>query len=271
MKDGQMQVSSDNPGWQGKGIPSLAGVGKKLLKGIALIPRDVKQAKHSVSATLADLWNFHLYNKGNVCCPCCGWKGSSFVATANWRAVAYQSKCPQCDARSRHRGQVLYLKRHQNELAGRKALIFAPEKIILDALKQVNVTQIVTTDYNSRDVDLPNEDIQKMSLASETFELIICNHVLEHIPDDQSAIAESARLLASGGIALFTIPGDFDKEATWTFERLDSNGHYRHYGMDVMRKFERAFSSVEALEMYTLASDCEMIRKNEILFVCRKD
>lgn len=129
---------------------------------------------------------------------------------------------------------------------------------------------IVTTDYNSIDVDYPGEDIQKLSFTDSNYAMLICNHVLEHVPDDQQALFECARVLKPKGIAIFTIPGDFHQTATVHFKQLDSNGHYRHYGMDLTRKMETAFGSVQAVDMSESSDSRWRVRQGDYAFVCIK-
>lgn len=267
----KLQTSDMNPGWVGPGVPSLLYLGRRSKHIVSMIARGrIAEARNVCLATLADTWNFHCRLGNHVQCPCCGWSGKSFIATANWRDVAYQSRCPRCDSRSRHRGLNNFLYKHTYLIRNKEVLVFAPEKIVLEALKEIGGGEILTTDYNSTDVDFPGEDIQQLSFSSGQFDLIICNHVLEHVPDDVAAIAESARILKAGGLALFTIPGDFNKQETWSFSQPDQNGHFRHYGLDVVSKFARSFGMVKPIDMSTLGSSIEKIRKGDYLFVCMK-
>ncbi len=265
-------LSNRNPGWQGPGEPTLKYLLGTRLKNVLVLARTRRaEAKHLFLATVADLWNYHVFKRTRASCPCCGWTGKAFLATANWRAVTYQSRCPVCDSRSRHRGLVRYLNLHKDEITNRQVLVFAPERIVLQALANLIEEQgISTTDYQSSDVDFPGEDIQQLSFASQSYDLIICNHVLEHVPDDRAAVRECARVLRAEGMALFTVPGDFEKHDTWCFDFPDGNGHYRHYGMDIVQKFDSAFASTEVVDMSTLGLPREHIRRGDMLFVCRK-
>jgi len=111
-------------------------------------------------------------------------------------------------------------------------LIFAPEKVILDVLDKTNMTY-KTADLNSVDVDFTGEDMQELSFADNSFDGLLNNHVLEHIPDDQKAVRECYRVIKPGGFALFTLAGDFTKQETKSLPEPDWIGHYRHYGLDV--------------------------------------
>ncbi|MDL1892081.1 class I SAM-dependent methyltransferase [Sphingobacteriales bacterium CHB3] len=266
-----VNTSRSNPGWQGVGTPGIeyfSGRVKSILSGLTTFKPGTGNL---LLATLADFWNNWILPYKRANCVCCGWNGSSFLASANWRTVTFQSRCPHCDSRSRHRGLVRYLDLHASELNHRRTLLFAPEGIILKSLRRIGIDILQTTDFILADVDFPGEDIQKLTLENASFDLVLCNHVLEHVADDQSAIRECARILSSDGIALFTIPGDYDKAETWYFTSPDSNGHHRHYGLDVLTKFKNAFPFVEAVDMSTFGSREDHIRYRDLLFVCRKN
>ncbi len=269
-------TSKVNPGWQGTGIPTARETTLGQVRPIAYLLRqgDVRFAGNRLAGSTANFANFYLWSafrKKRVECPCCGWTGASFVATWNWRAVTYQAKCPQCDSRSRHRGLTCLLPGILQEKPTGDILVFAPELVLLNRLAQLSHNgKIVTADYYSIDVDFPGIDIQEMSFEEHAFALIVCNHVLEHVADDQQALYECARVLMPGGMAVFTIPGDFDHPSTWYFDKPDSNGHYRHYGMDVIDKMRRAFPKVEAIDMSTVAPRKYGVRKNDCAFICVK-
>jgi predicted SAM-dependent methyltransferase len=149
-------------------------------------------------------------------------------------------------------------------------LVFAPELVLLNQLQSLQPGQILTTDFYHAGVDFPGEDIQNMSFEQDSFALMMCNHVLEHILDDVKALHECARVLMPRGVALFTIPGDFRVQSTWYFDRPDSNGHYRHYGMDVIQKMRSAFQKVDPIDMGMNLPSKYGVRKNDYLFVCFK-
>jgi SAM-dependent methyltransferase len=159
-------------------------------------------------------------------------------------------------------------------LSGKPAgriLFFAPEGVLLALLSRLDYTdQVTTTDYKSQDVDFSGEDIQALSFADESYSLLICNHVLEHVPDDQKAIAECARVLQPGGIAVFTIPGNYPAALTVQFRVPDGNGHYRHYGMDVVEKLRCSFSAVKAVNMSENADPSWKIKRDDYAFLCVK-
>jgi len=130
----------------------------------------------------------------------------------------------------------------------RRILHFAPEAPITAVLDRlVPEAEVVTTDLVRDDVDRPGEDIQALRFGDGEFDLVLCNHVLEHVADDVSATAELARVTASGGMALITLPGDWSRAATVAFPDRTFNGHHRDYGTDVVDLLTVAFGEVEVL------------------------
>src|SRR5690606_38972614 len=117
-------------------------------------------------------------------------------------------------------------------------------------------------------VDYPKEDIQNLSFSDKSFDYILCNHVIEHVPKDDLAFKELSRILRQGGKALITIPGDYHLNKIVEFKQTDSNGHYRHYGLDVIKKMELYFSKVETIDMSTITKPEFGVRKNDLVFIC---
>jgi SAM-dependent methyltransferase len=149
-------------------------------------------------------------------------------------------------------------------------LVFAPERIILRHLTDLTSEPIYTTDLYRSDVDFPGEDIQNLSFRDGMFALLICNHVLEHVPDDQAALHECARILKGGGVAVFTVPGNFSRSSTWHFDSPDDNGHYRHYGLDIVDKMRLAFETVRAVDMGQVTPPNWKVRAGDYVFICVK-
>lgn len=245
----QAQQSSANPGWTGPGEPSWRRVLLQRPKRVLtlLLGGQPRHAWQMTRATLADGWHYLGPGGYDAACPCCGWQGAAFLAHAG-QTVAYRSICPSCGSRSRHRGLVLRMAELLEGAPTGPMLVFAPEAVLLRQLSVLG-RAVETTDAFSVDVDHPGEDIQALGFTDASYAALMCNHVLEHVADDEAAMAECARVLVPGGVALFTIPGDYDEQATVEFAEPNGNGHHRHYGMDVVGKLERHFRTVEAIEL----------------------
>lgn len=190
------------------------------------------------------------------------------IAAYTYRAVAYESICPGCSSRSRHRG-LLNLYDVELDRTEGKLILFGPEKVIQNYLQRFRTTiEVRSADKFVKGVDFEGEDIRSLSFPNASFDYILCNHVLEHVQDDDPAFRECARILKRGGKAIFTIPGDFDKYATRVFAEQDDNGHFRHYGMDVVEKMKKYFAFVRAIDLHTVSQPEHRVRRLDYAFIC---
>lgn len=153
-----------------------------------------------------------------------------------------------------------------------RMLHFAPEPVLSAVLHRLPHDSYETIDYFLADVDHPRQDIQQLTLGNGSYDFVLCNHVLEHVADDARAVSEVGRILDPGGMAIFTIPGDFLRPHTVTFPALTPNGHYRDYGLDAQALFRSTFRYVQILDMSeyneTIRPNSYAIRPKEMAFIC---
>src|SRR5690606_19404926 len=108
----------------------------------------------------------------------------------------------------RHRLLWLYLERETDFFtAPRKVLHFAPEQAFYNRFKKLPNLEYTTTDLKSPLADV-KADICNLPFSDESFDIILCNHVLEHIPDDLKAMEELYRVMKPGGWGIFQVPQD---------------------------------------------------------------
>ena len=132
-------------------------------------------------------------------CTICGYVGPFLRTGAHARS---DGACPSCKSMERHRQLKLMLDRlEMNELG--RTLHFAPESWLKPILRERS-SDYVTTDYIRDDVDL-KLNIEALDLESDSFDTILCSHVLEHV-DDRKALAELFRVLRPGGLAILAVP-----------------------------------------------------------------
>jgi SAM-dependent methyltransferase len=207
-------------------------------------------------------------------CPCCGELASSFLPHGVTQRP--NARCPRCGAVERHRLQWLYLRDRTNLFTDRlEVLHFAPEAGLRRRLKSLpNIT------YHGADLKSTRAeehfDICAIPYPDDTFDVILCSHVLEHVPDDRKGMSELFRVMKPGGWGLIEAP--FDQKADETQEdptvtsdedrlRLYGNkGHVRRYGRDYADRlraagfevttnwYAREFSP-ELMERYRLRRD----------------
>ncbi|MCK7590181.1 class I SAM-dependent methyltransferase [Subsaxibacter sp. CAU 1640] len=170
----------------------------------------------------------------------------------------------------RHRLLWLYL---QNEtdffLSQKKVLHFAPEQAFYKRFRQMKHLDYVTTDLNSPLADV-KADICNLPFKDDEFDVILCNHVLEHIPDDTKAMRELFRVMKPGGWGIFQIPQDLSREKTFEDnsitdrkERAKIFGQYDHvrvYGRDYFDKLQSIGFEVDEVD-YTSTMSGDDINK----------
>jgi len=183
----------------------------------------------------------------------------------------------------RHRLLWLYL---QNETdfftSSKEVLHMAPEQCFLDRFKKLN-HMYITADLYSPIADV-KADITQLPFNDNQFDVVFCNHVLEHIPDDTKAMQELFRVMKKGGMGIFQIPIEMEREVTFqddsitdTKERTRIFGQYDHvrvYGQDYFDKLRSIGFRVEEVD-YTKTLGDDWVEKyrlmpNEILPVVFK-
>ncbi|SDW37301.1 Methyltransferase domain-containing protein [Lutibacter oricola] len=184
----------------------------------------------------------------------------------------------------RHRLLWLYLKNETDFFASeKKVLHIAPEQCFLKLFKQQKNLDYITADLYSPIADV-KADICNLPFEDNSFDVVFCNHVLEHIIDDAKAMSELYRVLKPGGFGIFQIPQELERETTYEDfsitspeKRAKHFGQYDHvrvYGRDYFNRLRSAGFNVEEVD-YSASISEETIKKyclvkGEILPVCTK-
>ncbi|MDT0539452.1 class I SAM-dependent methyltransferase [Croceitalea sp. P059] len=170
----------------------------------------------------------------------------------------------------RHRLLWLYLKNQTNFFTDNlKVLHFAPEQAFYKRFKNQKNIEYLTTDLNSPLADI-KADICDLPFEDASFDVILCNHVLEHIPDDITAMKELYRILKPNGWGIFQIPQDLNRTTTFEDnsitdkkERAKIFGQYDHvrvYGRDYFDKLRNIGFKVDEVD-YTATLTNQNIEK----------
>ena len=184
----------------------------------------------------------------------------------------------------RHRLLWLYLKNETDFFTSQKKVLhIAPEQCFLDIFKNQQNLTYTTADLFSPLADV-KADVCDLPFEENQFDVVFCNHVLEHIEDDKKAMSELYRVLKPNGMGIFQIPQDLTLETTYEDfsitseeERKKHFGQYDHvriYGRDYFNRLRNVgFNVIEVDYSKTLSE--ELITKyclvpGEILPVCTK-
>mgnify|MGYP001596516366 FL=1 len=187
----------------------------------------------------------------------------------------------------RHRLMWLFLKNETSFFTSSKKikiLHIAPEQCFLKIFKKQKNLDYITSDLESPIADV-KADICNLPFKDDSFDIVFCNHVLEHIPDDKKAMQELFRVLKKGGFGVFQIPQDMSRENTFEDasitdkeERTKIFGQYDHvrvYGRDYFNKLRSVGFKVDEVDYTQRITPKELDRfclmKNEILPVCYKE
>ena len=184
----------------------------------------------------------------------------------------------------RHRLLWLYLQ-GETEFFNKplKVLHLAPEQCFLSLFKKMKNLNYTTADLYSPIVDV-KADILDLPFESDLFDVVFCNHVLEHIEDDHKAMSELYRVMKPGGWGIFQIPQDLSLEKSYEDfsikdpeERARHFGQYDHvriYGKDYFDRLRKAGFGVKEIDYSSLLSpelvERYRLAKGEILPVCTK-
>lgn len=186
----------------------------------------------------------------------------------------------------RHRLLWLYLNNETDFFSStkkKKVLHFAPEQAFYKLFRNQKNIDYTTTDLFSPLANV-KADICNLPFEDNSYDIIFCNHVLEHIPDDTKAMQELYRVLKPGGMGIFQIPQDLSREFTYADDSITNQkeraaifGQYDHvriYGRDYFDKLRsNGFKVIE--EDYTNKISPELVKKyclakGEIIPVCFK-
>jgi SAM-dependent methyltransferase len=180
----------------------------------------------------------------------------------------------------------LYLERKTNLLVDRlRVLHFAPERIFEERLRSRSNLDYVSTDLSRARADV-KADITDLPFPDDSFDVILCSHVLEHVVEDGKAMRELYRVLRPGGWALVLVPIDFSRNTTFEDativtpadrERLFGQAdHVRIYGRDFTARLEEAGFDVRVEDVRRELGESEARRyglrpRNPDLHLCLKN
>jgi SAM-dependent methyltransferase len=183
----------------------------------------------------------------------------------------------------RHRLLWLYASRETDLFrAPKRVLHFAPERCLTRRLRPVTTIEYVSVDLESPSVML-RADITSLPFADATFDVVLCSHVLEHVMDDCTAMAELHRVLRPNGWAIVLTPIEgAETYENWAYthtpylrrKHFKQHDHVRIYGRDIVDRLAGAGFDVQTVP-YAPTLGAESITRfglvpDELLFYCRR-
>jgi len=244
-------------------MSSLTGFLKNAIRAIS--PRGIRDA---IRRSKIQKENKKLYKGApKSFCPICG-KASYFAPFGT--PSREKAQCVFCKSLERHRLLWLFLKERTSlfDKTNKKMLHVAAEACFADRFKEMLGENYLTADLSNPSA-MVKMDITDIRYPDESFDVIMCNHVLEHVVDDAKAMREFYRTLKKGGWAILLVPiVDMDKtyedfSITTDSEREKAFGQYDHvrrYGRDYVDRLKAAGFNVTAAKNYEFASAEEIIK-----------
>lgn len=213
---------------------------------LRFVPRPVLQRLAGPALCVA-AW----FYRGNVVvCPVCNGSFRKFLPYGRIRSRS-NALCPKCLSLERHRLIWLYLKERTDFFKkSMDVLHLAPEICFIRPFEKQHGVHYITADLESPWAKIKT-DIQAMPFADNSFDVVLCNHVLEHVPNDRQALREIHRVLRPGGFAILQVPffspvpeTTFeDASVTSAREREKQYGqadHLRRYGKDYIHRIAQS-------------------------------
>ena len=207
-------------------------------------------------------------------CPICLYHGT-FISVG--RPSRWDTRCPRCGSRERHRLMQLYMNEHGISLGDKKILHFGPEKWLMERMSD-------NPGYEPADLYAKiarfRLDITAIDRPDNFFDVVIAHHVLEHVDEDRKAMRELYRVLRPGGIGFFSVPINLSRDETYEnpaitdpderFVHFGGTDHRRFYGRDFADRLREAGFEVET---YRRAPDEEVrfgLLRDECIYIARK-
>ena len=226
-----------------------------------------------------------VYKGNNVECPVCDRTFRKFLSYGSETAHRENVLCPYDLTLERHRLMWLYLKNHSDFFTAEKldVLHIAPEQCFHKRFKAQENLNYLTGDLVSPIADL-HFDLHNIPLEDNRFDVIFCNHVMEHVDDAIQCMSELHRVMKPGGWGIMQVPQDFSRATTYEDPTITSpadrekhfwqKDHVRLFGMDYPDWLRKGGFDVTEFNMSDFYSedvqDRYRLGKGEILYIVSK-
>lgn len=227
-----------------------------------MIAKLLRAARHPI---LSVRWKWNVMRRSKRCYICGKTFGSFLPFRDGLKSVSpfllyldivgsdvMNFSCPYCSNHDRLRHLFMYFDKLDfwRRFDGAAILHIAPESALSERIVSHEPRLYVKGDYSPRSADIQRIDVTALPFPDESFDVIICNHVLEHVGDDLAALSEMCRTLRPGGCAVLQTPYSNFLARTFTDPAIDSDelrqryygqeDHVRLFGRDLFDRMRRA-------------------------------
>jgi len=204
-------------------------------------------------------------------CNICGKKIRSFIHIHDDRL------CPRCGSLQRTR-RLWKILDHEFLDNKPRILDFSPSRSIYRLMKKRNFFYI-SSDISGDFISDVSYNIKNIESANDSFDLIICYHILEHIDDDIKAMSELWRILTKGGYCIIQTPfkeGEIyeDNAISSPEERekhFGQSDHVRIYSINgLTKRLENTGFQVEIRNFSEKYVNINGLNETETVLICQK-
>lgn len=184
--------------------------------------------------------------KPSVTCIYCGWKGPRYKTFVSTEKIRRNAVCPRCHSLERHRAFLSFFRSARSLVAMpiARVLDIAPNRSFSDFAKHSPDLDYLSVDLKSQ-LAMRHMDIQALDLPDRSFDIVVCYHVLDYVPDDRKAMKELGRVLAHHGIAMIQdgILKSLDHTIEWGKPVPSEAYRIRQYGNDYLQRWQEALKA----------------------------
>lgn len=215
------------------------------------------------------------YSGSKVTCVCCNKSFTKFLPHGNVKRQ--NAVCPSCNTLERNRVLYLYLRDRTNFFYDKLSVLhFAPENKLERIFRKMKNLRYISGDINP-ELAMQQIDIQSIGFPDNHFDVIICSHVLGHVPDEFKALSELRRVIKPDGSVIIMTKIYEDLSATFEasgMNNAEAQEIFRKHGKDFPERLKNGGFEVTIIDLAkdvgNLASAKYGLGENELIYLCKR-
>lgn len=225
--------------------------------GVGIFRKIIRKMWRAIHPVVIKCKSLLIGNKLPYYCPCCNtylhkFADGDFINqpelynVERYKEVDQNVICPVCGALPRHRILVSWMNENKERFLNKSILYFAQEKAVKTWLVKHGIKCTTADLYNNADLKI---NIEETGLDDAAYDVIVCNHVLEHVSDYKKALSELYRILSQDGLLILSFPVDTTLSTVYEDDTVVSeedrikyfgqNDHKRVFGNDSKVMFDQ--------------------------------